>query len=230
MGTQSSLKISLTQQQPKQSLTLNQQQIYKCYFCRIVLPRKSSLYSHLKIHTLENLQRCLKCKAIVDYINYKMHVKLCDKPNPFKCEFCGVCKGARNNLYDHIRRAHTRDIFNEKCYFCRLKVGRSCYMLRHLRIHTCEKPFSCKYCPNVFVDAEKLNRHIRSFQIQTDECTALKQLEQKGGYFCYKICNTWEALKYHMTQHTQERPYKCQNCGSPFHQNYQAWGHCRQIK
>lgn len=47
------------------------------------------------------------------------------------------------------------------CPRCSYTCTSRAYLLRHVRVHTGERPYRCDFCPSAFKDRSNLNRHRR---------------------------------------------------------------------
>ena len=78
----------------------------------------------------------------------------------FKCEFCNKMFGRKSGLIKHVR-IHT----NEKpfdCNYCQAKFRSKPQLVSHERIHTNERPYECEGCQTRFKSKMVLLRHQKS--------------------------------------------------------------------
>jgi hypothetical protein len=55
----------------------------------------------------------------------------------------------------------------KKCHLCNRQFVKGEHLVRHVRTHTKERPFSCKICSKVFVRRDTLARHTRTHHPET---------------------------------------------------------------
>ena len=90
-----------------------------------------------------------------------------------------------------------------RCYICRLTFSTKDQQKAHLETHKGEKPFKCSDCESGFTKQRSLKIHMRTVHAgeMPYKCKHCEKLFTQGG-----------ALNVHMRSHTEERPFKCNDC------------------
>ncbi|KAK9447506.1 uncharacterized protein V1518DRAFT_457310 [Limtongia smithiae] len=125
----------------------------------------------------------------------------------------------RQKMVRHLQ-IHTRNRPFE-CTVCGHRFAEQLVLTQHMRVHSGEKPYSCKVCGKRFAASTALSVHLRTH-------TGEKPLKCKWPG-CNKSFSESSNLAKHMRTHTADRRFKCSapGCGKEFLRHDQLMRHMR---
>ena len=129
------------------------------------------------------------------------HVRVEGNNKEIDCPYCNLSYPNIKKMSQHCKIEHRKD----SCYLCTYCDRSFQYvskLLRHLGVHTGEKPFACHICSLNCSSKMDLVKHIR---VHT------KERPYKCPYCDYAAAVKWTLIN-HIKIHTNERPYKCLYC------------------
>jgi len=134
----------------------------KCNECDKVYLHKQLLKRHItNVHKDCNRFVCEKCdyRCPTKYMlksHQVMHTG--DEARTLECRECGLKFKQKAILDVHIRRTHEK-VKNHWCQSCGKGFYQKTKLIQHIKIHTGDREFSCKFCDKEFIQKSNRDTH-----------------------------------------------------------------------
>uniref|UniRef100_A0A3P8QT64 C2H2-type domain-containing protein n=1 Tax=Astatotilapia calliptera TaxID=8154 RepID=A0A3P8QT64_ASTCA len=189
-----------------------------CMLCPASFSQKGNLHSHVqRVHSETKgvpLFPCMDCSCVFKKLGSlnahisKMHISVIEVPSTTSVrEGCVPNENIRWKTFLWSSSIREEDgVRWHGCPYCSKEFKKPSDLVRHIRIHTHEKPFKCKQCFRAFAVKSTLTAHMKTH-------TGIKAFECQS---CLKCFSTSGSMKVHMRLHTGVRPFPCPHCDKIF--------------
>uniref|UniRef100_A0A1Q3F0X3 C2h2-type zn-finger protein n=1 Tax=Culex tarsalis TaxID=7177 RepID=A0A1Q3F0X3_CULTA len=148
---------------------------------------------------------CPDCGKVVSarYLekHREIHKDKCDRVKPFECDQCQARFTLKENLLKH-KRIHSNEK-NYSCPYCQEQFLHWASRRYHIDSrHTGEKRFTCEYCGAKFRNSSHYSVHLRRH----------KGLTPFPCHLCDRSFITGNSLKLHLASHSDRKNFACELC------------------
>lgn len=194
---------------------------YGCKLCAIVFKTESGVRHHNKKYhpqlaiipnaTYINCDICSKEFVRVSY--FRLHMKWAHGDNrydaeTFNCDICSKMYFTKQTIRVHMMQCHSNnDSLTE--------VGPARRQRRYKKVNanaeviSPREQYNCIECPNVFTDQKTFQKHLIDVHKSVDFLTKCE--------YCEKVFKTKHLARQHtVEQHSNDKPYQCNECGRVF--------------
>lgn len=207
---------------------LDEQCKYECLYCNELIPQRSQMSEHLKIHQNETISamdtegNSTSAESAMNKLRHTVEFMYC-------CVYCPKKFRLPHTASEHVRYKHKTEKINTAnkdtkpvlrdttCCLCNITFLTYRSMLNHkakLHPETHKKDrnknrptYYCSTCGKAYRDRGNLNQHEETHtRLQSYTCD-----------ICNKTYRSKNYIQTHMYSHTNEKNFVCEQCGRSFY-------------
>ncbi|XP_072320751.1 uncharacterized protein [Eucyclogobius newberryi] len=150
---------------------------YHCKFCYVSFKTKVDKIRHELIHLKQKDPfKCPHCALTFPTFRKRAAHKKEKHFDTFKCKVCGTSFADQQHFLRHVA-VHTGERPFE-CSVCFQSFKQDSHLKSHMRLHTGERPYRCKHCPKAFNHNVCLKSHLKKYHPQEEEEKKVKEEEK----------------------------------------------------
>ncbi|XP_051509364.1 zinc finger protein 335-like isoform X2 [Myxocyprinus asiaticus] len=197
---------------------------YNCWICGSRFLSQEDLRFHVDSHEGNDPERfkCQQCSyRCKRWSSLKEHMFNHEGMKPYKCESCDYSSVYKKDVIRHsavhsksksrktdmscVNPSQVSKVSEFPCPICHRVYPLQKRLTQHMKTHSTEKPHMCDKCGKSFKKRYTFKMHLLT---HIQNCgNSLFKCE-----FCEITCNDKKNLLNHQLSHTNDKPFKCEDC------------------